>query len=70
MIIEPRLTDELAWERIRKSPFFRNKVAAAEGLIRTRLCEEGLLGREGEIADPYARLTLATVQAQEADHAA
>lgn len=43
-------------------PFGRNKLAAAEAVIRTRLFQEGLT--VGDMADPFAQLILCAVVAE------
>lgn len=43
-------------------PLGRNKLAAAEALIRTRLFEAGLI--TGEISDPFAQMTLCATIAE------
>lgn len=58
------LTDKERQGLFKKDPNRRNKLAAAEALIRTRLFEEGLLDNGLDLNDPYARMTIAVVSAE------
>lgn len=55
------LRDEGRWNVMKLSPHHRNKMKAAEALIRTRLFEEGLMTGTEDLSDPYARMTLTVV---------
>jgi hypothetical protein len=63
-ITDIAMKDEGKWSLIKLGPDHRNKVAAAEALIRTRLFEEGLLSSNGDISDPYTHMTLAAISAE------
>lgn len=66
-ITEVVLNDEAAWRRLLQSPLHRNREIAAIAYLKNRLFTEGLLqGDEGDLTNPYARLTLAAVAAEEA----
>lgn len=53
------LKDEEAWSLISKSKQHRNRLVAAEALIKARLFAAGLV--VGDLNEPYAQLTLAEV---------
>lgn len=63
-ISEIVLTDQKQQGLFKKDPNRRNKLAAAEALIRTRMFEEGLLENSADLNDPYARMTIAVVSAE------
>jgi hypothetical protein len=59
------LADEAKWSLLQRNPHHRNRVAAAEAYLRNRLFEERLLeGSEGDLSNPFARMTLAVVLAE------
>lgn len=58
------LKDDEKWSLIKLGPDHRNKIAAAEALIRTRLFEDGLLHAGADITDPYTQMTLVAVAAE------
>jgi hypothetical protein len=61
-ISDIRLKDEAAWGVLLAGAQQRNRLAAAEALIRTKLFEEGLF--QGDVSDPYAQMTLAAIVAE------
>ena len=63
-ITEIALRDDQRWNLLKLGPDHRNKMAAAEALIRTRLFEEGLMTPGEDLSDPYARMTLTAVAAE------
>lgn len=65
IISEIVLKDEVKGGLLSKKPQYRNRQVAAEAFLRNRLFEEGLLqGGEGDLTDPFARMTLAVIQAE------
>lgn len=56
------LKDRAGWMAHAADPLRRNRVAAAEALIRTRLFEAGLI--TGDISDPFAQMTLCAAIAE------
>jgi len=58
-----QVKDEGAWERMRRTVGFKNRLAAAESYIRDQLMKEGL--EVENISDPFGRLTLASVVAHQ-----
>lgn len=59
------MADDAKWSLLQRNPLHRNRVAAAEAYLRNRLFEERLLeGAEGDLSDPFARMTLAVVLAE------
>lgn len=59
------MADEAKWSLLQRNPQHRNRVAAAEAYLRNRLFEERLLeGAEGDLSNPFARMTLAVVLAE------
>lgn len=61
-ITDIHLSDESLMDVIKAGGSQRNRQAAAEALIRTRLFEEGLVS--GDMRDPYALMVLADIQAE------
>ncbi|PZR32928.1 hypothetical protein [Caulobacter segnis] len=61
-ITDIRLKDEAAWSVLMAGAQQRNRIAAAEALIRTKLFEEGLF--KGNVSDHYAQMTLAAIVAE------
>lgn len=61
VISELVLKDEGLWESVQGKVGFRNRMAAAESLIRDRLIDDGL--EVGDMGELFARLTLASVAA-------
>jgi hypothetical protein len=57
------LKDSRAWERLIRSPTHRNRVAAAEAVIRDRLMKAGLI--HGALDEPFAEMCLAEVSVGE-----
>ncbi len=55
-------TDESLWSKFKKGSHRKNKLAAAEAVIRTRLFESGLIS--GDLSNPFAEMTLSAVIAQ------
>lgn len=53
------LKDEKRWASLRQSPTHRNRVAAAEAVIRDRMMKAGLV--HGALDEPYAQMCLAEV---------
>jgi hypothetical protein len=53
------LSDASLWASLTKSPTHRNRVAAAEAVIRDRMMKAGLV--HGALDDPYAQMCLAEV---------
>lgn len=62
LITDIKLKDETVWDAMKGTALHRNRVAAAEALIRTLLFDAGLV--HGDISDPYAQMTLASVVAE------
>lgn len=60
-ITDIKLDNEIAWAKVRRRKAAQNRMVAAEGAIRTLLSQEGLV--VGDMADPYAQLTLAMTTA-------
>ncbi|QDH72089.1 hypothetical protein [Brevundimonas sp. M20] len=59
------MTDEAKWSVLQLNPQHRNRMAAAEAYLRNRLFEERLLeGADGDMSNPFARMTLAVVLAE------
>lgn len=59
------MADEAKWSILQLNPQHRNRVAAAEAYLRNRLFEERLLeGADGDMSNPFARMTLAVVLAE------
>lgn len=63
-ISDIELKDEKAWREIKRKPNQRNKIAAAEAIIRSRLFSEGLF--RDDFDERYATMTLASITAQSA----
>lgn len=63
-ITDIALRDEGRWNAIKLGAEHRNKIKAAEALIRTRLFEEGLISGSDDLSDPYAVMTLTAVAAE------
>jgi hypothetical protein len=61
-ITEIVLKDKTSWNSLSNSPFKRNKLLAAEALIRTRLFQAGLSG--GDMRDSYSELVLCATIAE------
>jgi hypothetical protein len=61
-IYDIRVLRERRFVSVIKDAFGRNKLAAAEAVIRTRLFREGL--DVGDLSDPFARMTLCSVVAE------
>lgn len=58
------MKNETTWEMMKNLPGFRNRVAAAEALIRTELFEEGLIRADADLSDGYLEMTLALTTAE------
>lgn len=64
VISDIALKDETLWKRVVQAPGHRNRLAAAEALIRNQLHEQNLI-RDGDgISDPYSELVLAATVAE------
>lgn len=61
-ITDITLKNQTAWAGFAKDPLGRNKVAAAEALIRTKLFQAGLVA--GHLDDPFAQMTLCAAIAE------
>jgi hypothetical protein len=57
------LKDAKRWERLVQSPTHRNRMAAAEAVIRDRLAKAGLF--HGPLDEPYAEICLVEVSVGE-----
>lgn len=55
------LRDESLIEKLKNAPGFRNRIIAAEALIRTRLFEERLLEPGADINDPRTKMVIAAI---------
>lgn len=58
------MKDERFWARLSSRPGHRNRMAAAEALIRTRLFEEGLLSLQADVSDDRLDMLLAATTAE------
>lgn len=63
-ITDIRLKDASRWRTLMKSSGQRNRMVAAEALIRTRLLQEGLLQAGADLGDDFLELTLADTVAE------
>ncbi len=63
-ITDIRLKDAKRWQALLKSTGQRNRMVAAEALIRTRLLQEGLLQTGADLGDNFLELTLADTVAE------
>lgn len=63
-IDNPTLKDETTWEKLKRLPGHRNRVAAAQAVIRARLFEEGLIQEDADLGDPTLRMILAVAVAE------
>lgn len=61
-ITDIALKNQTVWAGFAKDPLGRNKVAAAEALIRTKLFQAGLMA--GDLDDPFAQMTLCATIAE------